>query len=41
LTGRFWGLSIANWSFLSFAGIALVMLALLAVLVRGAKQNQT
>ena len=37
----FLGLSIANWSFLSFAGIALVMLALLAVLVRGAKQNQT
>ena len=37
----FLGLSIANWSFLSFAGIALVMLALLAVLVRGARQNQT
>ena len=37
----FLGLSIANWSFLSFAGIALVMLALLTVLVRGAKQNQT
>ena len=37
----FLGLSIANWSFLSFAGIALVMLALLAVPVRGARQNQT
>ena len=37
----FLGLSIANWSFLSFAGIVLVMLALLAVLVRGARQNQT
>ena len=37
----FLGLSIANWSFLSFGGIALVMLALLAVLVRGARQNQT
>ena len=37
----FLGLSIANWSFLSFAGIALVMLALLTVLVRGAKKNQT
>ena len=37
----FLGLSIANWSFLSFAGIALVMLALLAVPVRGTRQNQT
>ena len=37
----FLGLSIANWSFLSFAGIALVMLALLVVPVRGERQNQT
>ena len=32
----FLGLSIANWSFLSFSGIALLMLALLVVRGRGA-----
>ena len=37
----FLGLSIANWSFLSFAGISLVMLTLLVVPVRGARQKQT
>ena len=37
----FLGLSIANWSFLSFVGIALLMLALLVIPVRGARQNQT
>lgn len=35
----FLGLSIANWSFLCFAGIALLMLALLVVPVRGAGKN--
>ena len=35
----FLGLSIANWSFLCFAGIALLMLALLVVPVRGARKN--
>ena len=36
----FLGLSIANWSFLCFAAIGLVMLALLLVQVRGAGQNR-
>jgi disulfide bond formation protein DsbB len=37
----FLGLSIANWSFLSFAGIALVMLALLTVRASGTRQSRT
>lgn len=36
----FLGLSIANWSFLCFVAISLVMLALLLVQVRGAGQNK-
>lgn len=35
----FLGLSIANWSFLCFVGIALLMLALLVVQGRGAGRN--
>lgn len=35
----FLGLSVANWSFLCFVGIALLMLALLAVQGRGAGRN--